>query len=86
MVLAINFNLMIRSEHFILCDKIPSGAYEIKCTNIIFNDNILYALCPKTNPPNTFVFTQLNLDDCVGMNSNDCDSINIDLNGNLICE
>ncbi len=72
-------------EKFISCDKIPSGPYKNKCSNIHYSDNILYALCPKREPENVFKITKLDLVNCVN-DSNDCDSINIDWDGNLICE
>ena len=72
-------------EKFVSCDKIPSGPYKTKCTNIEFNDNILYALCPKQIPENTFEITTLDLTNCV-KNTNDCDSININTQGKLVCE
>jgi len=78
-------NVLNNKEKFISCDKIPSGPYKNKCTNILYNNNILYALCPKKEPENIFKFTQLDLKKCVN-DTNDCDSININLDGNLICE
>ena len=72
-------------EKFVSCNKIPSGPYKNKCTNIQYSDNTLYALCPKKEPENMFKLSKLNLVDCVN-DSNDCDSINIDWDGNLICE
>ena len=81
----IYINVLNDGEKFISCDKIPSGSYKNKCTNIHYSDNILYALCPKREPENVFKLTKLDLADCVN-DSNDCDSINIDWDGNLICE
>lgn len=72
-------------EKFLLCEKNPSGPYKNKCTNIQYQNNLLYAMCPKQEPENTFKFTQLNLKNCVN-DTNDCDSINVDTDGNLICE
>lgn len=73
------------NEKFVSCNKIPSGPYKTKCTNIEFNNDILYALCPKQEPENTFETTSLDLKACV-RDSNDCDSININLQGKLVCE
>lgn len=73
------------NENFLTCDRIPSGPYKTKCTNIKFNSNILYALCPTQEPENTFVPAKLNLDACI-KDTNDCDSINVDSKGDLICE
>ena len=78
-------NVLNDVEKFISCDKIPSGPYKNKCTNIHYSDNTLYALCPKREPENIFKLTELDLVNCVN-DTNDCDSINIDLDGNLICE
>lgn len=72
-------------EKFLSCDRIPSGPYKTKCTNIKFNNNILYALCPTQEPENVFVPSKLDLNNCV-KDYNDCNSINIDSKGNLICE
>ena len=73
------------NEKFVSCDKIPSGPYKTKCVNIEFNNNILYALCPKQEPENIIERTSLDLTDCV-RDTNDCDSININLQGKLVCE
>jgi uncharacterized protein (UPF0333 family) len=73
------------NENFLTCDRIPSGPYKTKCTDIKFNSNILYALCPTQEPENIFIPTKLNLDLCVKDN-NDCESININSKGELICE
>lgn len=73
------------NEKFISCNKIPSGPYTTKCTNIKFHNNILYALCPKQEPENIYGPTRLNLADCV-KDSNDCNSININSRGELVCE
>jgi len=81
----IKINFFYNKEKFLLCEKIPSGPYKNKCTNIQYKNNILYAICPKQDPENTFKFTHLDLKDCVN-DTNDCDSINIDIDGNLICE
>jgi len=78
-------NVSNNKEKFLYCDKIPSGPYKNKCTNIQYNNNILYALCPKQDPENTFKFTLLDLIDCVN-DTNDCNSINIDTDGDLVCE
>lgn len=72
-------------ENFISCDRIPSGPYKTKCTNIKFNNNILYALCPTQEPENVFISSKLDLTDCI-KDQNDCNSINIDSGGNLTCE
>lgn len=72
-------------EKFMSCDKIPSGPYKNKCTNIHYTNNTLYALCPKHEPENIFEISKLDLADCVN-DTNDCDSINVDWDGNLICE
>lgn len=85
LLVLIYVNISNSEEIFMSCDKIPSGPYKNKCTNIQYNDNILYALCPKQHPENTFKFTQLDLKNCIN-NINDCSSINIDIEGNLICE
>lgn len=72
-------------ENFLICDRIPSGPYKTKCTNIKLNDNILYALCLVQNSDNSIISTQLDLTNCI-RDMNDCDSINIDSTGNLVCE
>lgn len=84
-IILIIFYLIIIKENFISCIDVPSGPYKTKCTNIEFNDNILYALCPKQEPANTFQITNLNLTNCV-KNSNDCNSINVNSQGKLVCE
>ena len=71
------------NENFINCVNIPEGPYITKCTNITWDDNILIALCPSNLEPSKYKSTKLYLDNC-GSNS-DCSSINIDLEGNLIC-
>jgi hypothetical protein len=76
---------MVYKESFLICDKQPSGPYETKCTNIKFKDNNLSALCLSDIDDNTYVSTQLDLEECV-MDNNDCDGININKNGDLICE
>lgn len=73
------------NEKFISCNKIPSGPYKTKCTNIKFNNNILYALCPKLDHDNISEIITLDLADCV-KDSNDCNSININSQGELVCE
>ncbi len=75
---------MCKREKFLVCDKEPSGPYKTKCTNIEFKDNILGALCLSDLDDNRYVSSQLNLEDCVRDN-NDCDSININKFGELIC-
>lgn len=72
-------------EKFLICDKVPSGPYQTNCTNIEFNNNILNAMCLSNKSDNTFISTKLDLEKCI-KNYNDCDSINIDNVGNLICE
>ena len=84
-LILIYINLLNDMEKFMSCEKIPSGPYKNKCTNIHYSDNILYALCPKKEPENIYKLSKLDLMDCVN-DSNDCDSINIDWDGNLICE
>lgn len=73
------------NEKFVSCNKIPSGPYKTKCTNIKFHNNILYALCTTQEPGNTYEPTKLNLTACV-KDTNDCDSININSQGGLVCE
>lgn len=73
------------NEKFMSCDKIPSGPYKTKCTNIEFSNNILYALCPRQEPENTFETTILDLTKCV-KDYNDCNSINVNSQGKLVCE
>jgi len=84
-LLVIIYLITNTNEKFVSCNKIPSGPYKTKCTNIEFNNNILYALCPKQEPENTFETTKLDLADCI-RDTNDCDSININSQGKLICE
>ena len=72
-------------ENFKLCNKTPSGPYETKCTNIEFSNNLLNALCISDLHDNTYVSTQLDLEKCIKDN-NDCDSINVNKSGNLVCE
>lgn len=85
LLIFIYINEFIYTEKFLVCDRIPTGPYETKCTNIKFNDNILDALCISNISSNTYSPTQLDLSECVKDN-NDCDSININSFGNLICE
>lgn len=75
----------VNKENFVLCNSKPSGPYETKCTNIKFKNSTLSALCLSDIDDNIYVNTQLDLEDCVKDN-NDCDSINIDKTGNLVCE
>lgn len=76
---------MKHKETYISCDKIPSGPYKTKCSNIEYNNNILYALCPKQEPENTYEYSNLDISNCV-KDMNDCNSININTQGKLICE
>ena len=80
----LNLNLNL-NENFVSCNRTPSGPYKTKCTNIDYNNGILSALCPKQEPENTFEFSKLVLANCV-KDSNDCDSINVNSQGLLICE
>ena len=84
------FTTFTIKEKFLTCNKMPSGPYESKCTNIKYdsNSNILYAYCPKSEPQNSFDFSQLDLSNCSNdsNDSNDCGGINVNSNGNLICE
>lgn len=73
------------NEKFVSCNKIPGGPYKTKCTNIDFSNNILYALCPRQEPANTFEISTLNLSKCI-KDYNDCNSINVNSQGKLICE
>jgi hypothetical protein len=84
-ILLILISLIQIKEKFVSCSKIPSGPYKTKCTNIEYKNNILYALCPKQEPENTFEYTKLDLSSCVN-DLNDCDSINVNSDGSLICE
>lgn len=84
-LLIIMYLATCEKEKFISCGKIPSGPYKTKCTDIKFNDNILQAFCPKQEPENTFEISRLDLTDCV-RDLNDCDSININSQGKLVCE
>lgn len=84
-LLVIIYLITNTNEKFVSCIKIPSGPYKTKCTNIEFSNNILYALCPTQEPENTFKPTKLDLTNCV-KDFNDCDSININSQGELICE
>lgn len=84
-ILLVLFYLEKNKENFKLCNKIPSGPYKTKCTNIKYNNNILYALCPKKEPENSFEYTKLDLANCI-IDSNDCDSINVNSQGRLVCE
>jgi hypothetical protein len=72
-------------DKFKLCDKTPSGPYETKCTNIKLKDNVLSALCISDMSEKRYVSSQINLEECINDN-NDCNSINTDDTGNLICE
>jgi hypothetical protein len=81
----IHTNILIYKENFLSCNKVPSGPYKNKCTNIQYKDNTLYALCLNDVDDNTYTNTQLDLKSCIN-DINDCDSINIDDGGNLICE
>lgn len=85
LVLIYLLNIKKYNENFISCSRVPSGPYKTKCTNIELNNNILTALCIKDRSENTFEFTKLNLTDCI-KDPNDCDSINADSQGKLICE
>jgi len=76
---------LIYKEKFVLCNNKPTGPFETKCNNIEFKDNTLNALCIADISDNTFVSTQLDLKKCIKDN-NDCDSINVNNMGNLICE
>jgi uncharacterized membrane protein len=68
-------------ELFIICDNIPSGPYITKCNNIHFNNNELYALCPNRELDNKFITSKLNLNNC----NDNCNNINIDHRGTLVC-
>lgn len=84
-LILININVLTNKENFISCDRMPSGPYKNKCTNIQYNNNILYALCLSDIDDNTYANTQLDLEVCIN-DTNDCNSINADKYGNLICE
>lgn len=86
-ILLILFYLLndFNKENFKSCKEIPTGPYKNKCTNISFKDNILYALCPKREPNNTFEKSNLDLRNCI-TKSNDCNGINFNLQGKLVCK
>lgn len=85
LILSICVGMFKFEEKFLICDRIPSGPYKTKCTNIKYNDGIIYALCPTKDPENIFISSKLDLKNCI-KDQNDCNSININSDGNLICE
>lgn len=70
------------NENFIKCDKLPSGPYITKCTDIDFKNNQLYAFCPK-NYDNKLYPNVLDLNKC--KSNIDCNGINVNSDGKLIC-
>lgn len=70
-------------EKFIVCENIPSGPYLTYCSLVNFYNNKLTAYCNNKNNENKLVYSNLDLNTCV--NNNKCSSININMDGKLVC-
>lgn len=73
----------IDSEKFVVCETKPDGPYKTHCSLIKYNNNILSAFCRNRNLNDEYTNTKLYMDECP--NIDDCHSISVNNDGELIC-